>query len=146
MTDPHIVRPGDAPTPFTADEIRRGCGDGRTVTSVTRTGAGEVTSVSRFSEGDDEGASIAADGQSLRVTWHDLQAHASFPADSTTITTDTIETPLGELECLRYEVTRDDGTHTFWFATERPGMPIRHSVERNGDTLSTTTVTADEYT
>ena len=30
--DPRRVRPGDAPTPYTADEIRKGCPEGRTNT------------------------------------------------------------------------------------------------------------------
>lgn len=106
----------------------------------------ETTSMSRFSECDAEGATITSDGQAHRVTWRDLQAHASFPAESTAIANETISTPLGELECLRYVTTRDDGTHTFWFDTARPGMPVSHKLERDGEIITSTVVTADEQT
>lgn len=41
-------------------------------------------------------------------------------------------TPIGGLECLRYDVRRDGGTSTFWFATAHPGMPVRC---RTGDAV-----------
>lgn len=102
--------------------------------------------MSRFSECDAEGAAITSDGQAHRVTWRDLQAHASFPADSTAIANETISTPLGELECLRYEVTREDGTHTFWFDIARAGMPVLHQLEMDGGVVSSTVVIADDQT
>jgi len=118
------------PTPFTADEIRTGCPDGRTVR--TRDEAGTV-SVSRFTDGDDGGPTLvswtegpdgnpAGDTVRTRLTWRQFQQHAAFPADGTTVSQETIRTPLGELECTRYDV---DGM-TFWFDIHRPGMPVRH--------------------
>jgi hypothetical protein len=35
MSDPHVLAPGTAPTPFTADEIRGVCPDGRRGTDRT---------------------------------------------------------------------------------------------------------------
>ena len=118
------------PTPFTADQIRAGCPDGRTVR--TSDGSGTI-SVSRFAGGDDDGATLESwteepDGDTTsdtvrtRVTWRQLQLHAAFPADGTTVSQEAIRTPLGELECARYDV---DGM-TFWFDTHRPGMPVRY--------------------
>ena len=92
--------------------------------------------VSRFVECDEAGATmersrLSLDGSPLgepevdRVTWLELQAHASFPADATTIESERIETAIGELDCLRYTV-RDGATEeVFWFAKDLPGMPIQ---------------------
>jgi hypothetical protein len=130
MDDPHIMGAGLAPTPFTADEIRAGCPDGHTLR--VRTVRGDTVSevVNRFEGGDEDGVTLAeeADGEvsSRRVRWIDLQRHASFPADRTTIAPERITTPLGELDCLRYSVQREE-LMTFWFATAHPGMPVRYS-------------------
>ena len=66
------------------------------------------------------------------MTWRDLQSHASFPTDATTIEPERIETPMGELDCLRYTV-RDGATEkVFWFATDLPGMPVRSVTRSDG--------------
>ena len=59
---------------------------------------------------------------------------------TTTRAADTIETPLGTNECLRY--TRTDGTtvSTFWFARSTPGMPIRYQAEESGRVVSRVTM------
>lgn len=127
------------PTPFTADEIRTGCPDGRTVR--VDDGA-EAISVSRFLDGDLEGATIeswseAADGVAVdepsrsRVTWRQLQQHAAFPEVGTTVSRETIRTPLGEHDCLRYDV----GDMTFWFDVGRPGMPVRYGGAEGWSTM-----------
>ena len=114
--DPHVLAPGRAPTPFTADEIRGGCPTGRTIRlRVDVVGETAFHRVSRFVECDQAGATmehsrLSLDGSPLaepevdRVTWRDLQAHASFAADDTTIESERIETAIGELDCLRYTV------------------------------------------
>ena len=120
MTDetqgPHVLAPGRAPTPFTADEIRAGCPTGRTIRlRVDVVGETAFHRVSRFVECDQAGATmehsrLSLDGSPLaepevdRVTWRDLQTHASFAADDTTIESEWIETAIGELDCLRYTV------------------------------------------
>ena len=54
--DPHVLGPGLAPTPFTADEIRRACPVGRLVTSKTEAADGTVLRVTiRYLSCDDEG-------------------------------------------------------------------------------------------
>lgn len=62
-----------------------------------------------------------SDPQLARVTWRELRQHAAFPAALTTVEPERIRTPLGELDCLRYE----DGTSTFRLAPAHPGMPAR---------------------
>jgi hypothetical protein len=145
MDDPHVVHPGHAPTPFTAEEIRQGCPAGRTMTARTEA-AGEPDRVDLtiFVETDDEGAVLESNGQRHRVTWRELQSHASFPAEVTTIAEDVIVIPLGRMECLSYRVVSDDTVSTFWFAKDRPGMPVLFTTEANGAILSTTFVIADE--
>jgi hypothetical protein len=150
--DPHILEPGQAPTPFTADEIRQGCPAGRTIRlRVDVPGETSFLRVSRFVEADEAGATLersrlSLDGDPLgesdvgRVTWRELQAHASFPAERTTIESERIETAIGELDCLRYTV-RDGATEdVFWFARDLPGMPIQYLTREDGQVVSTVSV------
>lgn len=150
--DPHVLGPGRAPTPFTAVEIRAGCPAGRTVRMrVDAVGEAPFFRVSRFAECDATGATLERSRQSLdgsplgapaanRVTWLDLQAHASFPAGATTVEPERIETAIGVLDCLRYTV-RDGATEEgFWFATALPGMPIRYLTRTDGAVVTTGSV------
>lgn len=138
--DPHVLGPGLLPTPFTADEIRASSGRGKTIRLLVEQPDGEAFErVNRFTDCDDEGAMLerwrvapdgGVDGQvaSGRVTWLELQGHAAFPAERTTVGEETIELPIGRVECLRYD-TRDEApdaaVETFWFARAFPGMPVR---------------------
>ena len=55
--DPHVLAPGRAPTPFTADEVRGGCPAGRTIRlRVDVVGETSFHRVSRFVECDEAGA------------------------------------------------------------------------------------------
>ncbi|HUR15048.1 MAG TPA: hypothetical protein VM097_11220 [Mycobacteriales bacterium] len=147
--DPHVLRPGLAPTPFTAEEIRRGSVPGRTLRVLVEPVGGEPTlRVNRYVECTQEGATLqrwqaALDGTPYgepevdEVTWLELQAHAAFPAEHTTIDPERITTPLGDLDCLRYTVLRDDTEVVFWFAVDRPGMPVRMVTRQSGEVVST---------
>jgi hypothetical protein len=135
--DPHVLAPGTAPTPFTADQIRAACPSGRTAVFAVTGAAGAVSHrMSRFVDSDDDGTTFergacTPDGQPVdglegrRMTWLDLQRHASFPAAAVTIDEDTLDLPVGRLDCLRYVVTDDEDVTTFWFATSIPGMPVK---------------------
>src|SRR5688572_23478557 len=112
--DPHVLASGHAPTPFTADEIRDASGVAKPIRRlVDDAGGPSYHLVSRYLECDDVGATMerarfSLDGAPLgdpqvgRVTWLDLQTHASFPADATTIESEVIDTAIGDLDCLRY--------------------------------------------
>jgi hypothetical protein len=156
--DPRVHQTGHAPTPFTAEEIRLRSSQGR-VKHVRVESADEPTYVrsQRFVDCDEEGATVERvrltdDGAPAgpvardRVTWLDLQSHASFPVDRTDIAEERIETPIGELDCLRYTVTEGDAVDTFWFAKVAPGMPVRYTSTVAGRVVSTTTVILDEAT
>jgi hypothetical protein len=152
IRDPHVLAPGRAPTPFTADEIRGGCPPGRTIRlRVDAVGETPFHRVSRFVECDETGATmersrLSLDGSPLaepeldRVTWRDLQAHASFPADDTTIESERIETAIGELDCLRYRVHEGATDEVFWFAKDLPGMPIQCVTRTDGQVVTTVSV------
>jgi drug/metabolite transporter (DMT)-like permease len=156
--DPHLLGPGRAPTPFTAEEIRRRSTEGR-VKHIRVESADEpayVRSV-RFVDCDAEGATVERtrldhDGaptgalERHRVAWSDLQAHASFPAEQTEIAQERIEIPIGVLDCLRYTVTDGESVDTFWFAKDAPGMPVRYTSAVAGQVVSTTTVIFDDIT
>ena len=78
--------------------------------------------------------------ESDRVTWEDLRAHASFPADATTIASETVSTALGSLDCLRYTVVDEETSNDFWFATSLPGMPIQSVTRVAGEVVTTVSV------
>ncbi len=153
--DPHVLGEGLAPTPFTADEIRSGCPEGRTIRiRVTPSAGHPYVRVSRFEECDDEGAVLARwrigrDGEPdaamerARVSWLDLQRHAAFPVGATRIDAAAIVLPFGEFDCLVYRVVRHGRESVFSFARALPGMPVR--VERHGpDGIDTELMVADE--
>src|SRR5262245_14430920 len=128
-TDPKVLGPGMAPTPFTAEQIRAGCPAGRTIELVIAEDGEEHRRYNRFVSCDEEGAvvergSVGETGEPSRSTWAEMQAHASFPAAITTIEPETIDLPLGVLDCLRYTVQDDDAVMTFWFSPSYPGMPV----------------------
>jgi hypothetical protein len=141
-SDPHVFRPGDAPTPFSADEIRDGCPAGRTIGLLIELRDGDpYLTINRFVAVDDEGAdheteSLTMDGEpmnetaKLRTKWIDFQSHASFPEKQTEIVTEVLETRMGDLRCKRYTVTDGPTTDVYWFAEEKPGMPVK--VETSG--------------
>jgi len=153
MNDPHVMHPDHAPTPFTADEIRSAAPAGYTVVTVTE--QGDVASRRRtdFTHVDAEGATMVmtpidehgepiGKSREVVVAWTDLQAHASFPTEITVRTSDTITTPLGRLDCIRYDVSSEDHTNTFWFSPRHPGMPIRLTSDAlNGPTTTIVSIT-----
>lgn len=150
--DPRILGPGLAPTPFTADQIRAGCPAGRTIKLlVEEAGAAPHVRYNRFTACDATGATIErgnvddpADAESERATWADLQAHAAFPASDTTIEPETIDIPLGAVDCHRYTVGAGERVHVFWFAPAYPGMPVRIVRRESGRITNTTTMIASE--
>jgi hypothetical protein len=154
--DPHVLAPRHAPTPFTADEIRGASRVGKSIRRLVEdAGIPPYHLVSRYLECDDAGATMerarfSLDGAPLgepqvgRVTWLDLQTHASFPADATTIESEVIDTAIGRLDCLRYTVRDGTTEEVFWFAKDLPGMPVQQLTRTDGKVI--TTVTVLEYT
>lgn len=134
-SDEHLLGQGLLPTPFTAAEIRASSREGKTIRLLVEPhDGGSFERVNRFRDGDDQGATLEqwradAPGEvsARRVTWRELQQHAAFPAESTRVSTEVLDLPIGRCECLRYDTSAVDGEPAarFWFALEHPGMPVR---------------------
>lgn len=141
--DPHLLGPGLLPTPFTAAEIRDATGTGKLIRLLLEGQDGPMGEhVNRFRDTDEEGATLdrwaAEDPNAVvsnRVTWAELQGHAAFDADTTSVSTVSLSSPLGELTCRRYDT--DDGV--FWFSIAHPGMPVQYE----SDGLRTTVLSIE---
>lgn len=156
MTDPRVMHPDHAPTPFSAAEIRLATTAGQTVETMTEQGGVVSRRRTVFTHVDADGAVMVdttidergepvGEPREVVAAWVDLQAHASFPTEITIRTSDTIETPLGTVGCIRYDVSSDDHTNTFWFSPEHPGMPVRlTSTARHGPTTTVVSITRPE--
>lgn len=150
--DPHVLEPGAAPTPFTADEIRDATKVGKSIRRLVESAGEEPFHlVSTYLECDETGATLersrfSLDGATLgepavnRMTWLDLQGHASFPAEDTTIESERIDTAIGELDCLRYTVREGSTDEVFWFAEDLPGMPVQQLTRTDGKVVTTVSV------
>ncbi len=157
MSDPHLLGPGLLPTPFTAAEIRDATRGGKTIRILVEEPDGAATiRVNRFLDTDEDGATlerwqsgptgIVEGGISRsRVSWSELQAHAGFAADRTTLSSETLELPLGRVECLRYDVrdTAESAPSTFWFAIAHPGMPVRYETPMDAGIQRTTVISIE---
>ena len=145
--------PKTAPTPFDADAIRGATKDGRSYVFLVKDGGqpkGRRKMV--FSEVTDEGATLTSSNQDLfghpkgepdvkKVTWNDLMAHATYPAEATTITEASVKVPAGSYDCKLYTVKEsEDGQDQVtraWFAKSLPGAPVKHEVERGSKVVRT---------
>ena len=152
--DARVLGPGLAPTPFTAAEIRAGCRPGRTITTHVEGDGGISVRTTTYLSADAEGGEfesrvLGSDGTVVetgvgRASWIELQSHAAFPADRTTIEERRLELPTGSADCLLYTVRDGDVVRRFWFDTTRPGMPVRVESEVAGVVTSVSTVVADK--
>ena len=61
----------------------------------------------------------------IRTKWTEFQSHASFAEEQTQIDSEVLETRMGELQCKRYTVTDGPTTDVYWFAVDKPGMPVK---------------------
>lgn len=95
-------------------------------------------------------SAFTADGEPLgepaigRTTWLEFQEHASFPAAATTIEPEALTSFLGRLECLVYTVENGESVSRFWFATTRPGMPVKVETRVGGEISYEMAMTGDE--
>ncbi|MFB7249239.1 hypothetical protein [Microbacterium sp. NPDC056234] len=154
----HVLGPGLLPTPFTAEEIRRATGGGKTIRiQIENPDGSRSLRVNRFRETDAEGATLdrwasgptgIVEGEisSGRVTWTELQGHAAFPSDRTVLSSETLDLPIGRVDCLRYDVrdSADAEPTAFWFSVAHPGMPVRYETPVDGG-IQRTTVIAIEW-
>lgn len=154
--DPHVLSPDLLPTPFSADEIRDGCPPGRTCRTLVEPADGPPqVRVSRFGEHTADGVLYERWVESVDgvmegepavspVPWAALQRHAGFPAAVSTVAAERISTPLGDLDCLRFDVRDGADVTTFWFARSLPGMPVKVVEVVNGRVTETATLVSNE--
>jgi hypothetical protein len=146
----------NAPTPYTANQIRSATHVGRTLTFVIESpDKPPVKQRFRFVDVDDERATIATEildekgnvlGQpEMKIsTWEELRKHASYPKTATTISSAVVETDAGSFPCKRYTVVEiKDGSETrtvACFANELPGPPVEMTKEKDGKLVMSMTL------
>ncbi len=143
-----------APYPYTVFQIRAGC-QHRVIEYRTEKKGGAVI--------DESWAFTNADGDSVNITtttfdaagkvagtpttetakWTDLHEHARFPRATTVIDQDTLSTPAGTFDCMRYVVTIGDEVKTYWFARHIAGPPVKVLVTKGGEQMMTMTMQAN---
>lgn len=133
------------PTPFSAEQIRAACAPGRlNAYLVVAAGADAYVDTWWFESGDEEGAEMAhlrstaagvplGEPETSRATWRELQAHASYPAATTEVTTGQITTAAGTFDAWCYLTRGEAGEVTrAWFARTLPGPPVLMVTEKDG--------------
>lgn len=129
------LHPGHLPTPFSADQIRDASRVGRRI-RIRTDAAGETTFREvRYVATDADGATqqfipTDADGNQAgppverRSAWRDLQGHASFAADRTTVEETSHDLAWGTEPCWLFRVSDGEAETRYWFARRLPGMPV----------------------
>ena len=152
--DANRMQEGFAPTPFSAEEIKEYCKPGHETRYLfEKEGQKSVIQIATFLESTDptkarfssrqestEGELVKDEGI-VEVEWSTLQAHASFPAQPTTIVEELLTLEDTEYDCWKYTmvrtmkptpVTTATVTMTLWFAKDMPGPPIKMIQEMDG--------------
>jgi len=139
---------GHAPTPFSADDLRRSFPDGTQLRfELGSIDAEPQVQILSFSNPSDAGVEVQVelvdpDGTVVvsspveTAMWEELQSHASFPEADVTLTREPHETRLGVAECWHYAVRSVQNERTlvthYWFDIERPGPPVDFTMEFDG--------------
>ena len=137
--DPHKVKPGDAPAPYTVDEIRKACPEGRTDVFRMEGKGPKMLRTMTWTKCDEKGADIVTviakedgtkmGGDTKTSTWKEMQAHGSFAESDTKITEETVEVPAGKFDCWLYTVNQKMANQTvtihLYFAKTMAGPPVK---------------------
>lgn len=140
----NIIKEGHAPTPFSAEEICETCQTSTIKYLLEMKGREDTYQITEFinisktgsyfnTTTTDKNGKVLSRRRKNYAKWTDLQAHASFPEENTTITTDKIKLDPGEFECLVYTVETGDRLEKFYFAKELPGPPVYYEKFQNGE-------------
>jgi len=142
--DSNRIDEASAPTPFSAAEIQGACPTGATRTFRLTMGDKTVTQSMTFRDADAlgtyvEGAVTGPNGVeinhsiSAKITWAELQGHASFPRETTTITRRSAVVTAGSFDCWHYQTEDAAGlVSEYDFAIALPGPPIHMTMHRGG--------------
>lgn len=144
----HRLAPDRHPTPFSGEQIRDASPPGtRVAFRVEQEGEDPVIERWEFvSVGQVDGTrrrwtqlpdGTVIDGPAEETsTWLSLQAHASYRADTTTLTAGVVEIPMGSFEGWIYTIRNDDGSvTTASFAHDFPGPPVLMETVRKGEVV-----------
>ncbi|MBN2383511.1 hypothetical protein JXQ70_11565 [bacterium] len=142
------MQPDQLPTPFSAEQIRDFCKNGRKIMMLIEVpGKAPMLQVTDFANSTDEIASLTSYNMDLKGTligekqtsqksWKDLQAHAAFPAVLATVRSDMMQLSIGKYDCWFYTMTEEkDGKkeiNSLWFAKDLPGPPILYRKKIDG--------------
>ncbi|MHC4940921.1 MAG: hypothetical protein ACYTHK_18425 [Planctomycetota bacterium] len=146
--DPRVMEEGKAPTPFTAEQIRWASPEGRVCLMKMKNPQGNFLVRFSFGKGDAKQTTFETAGMTLEkqelgpprsrtVTWTELQGHASYDEDKTTISEEQKTVGAGKFDCWLYSVKVGEETHRFWFAKVLPGPPVMLEVESEGKITQT---------
>lgn len=151
--DENRMAQGFAPTPFSAEQIRKSLPKNSWIKLRNETPGSPTTEITfRFTRGTKSNAGIetsvtAEKGgmqggpQASKPSWKELQSHASFPETAARIECGRIRTFKGDLDCWLYEI-REGGTVTkYWFAKELPGPPVLLEETKDGRLVRRMTMT-----
>jgi len=143
---------GDLPTPFSAEQIMKALPQGSWIRLRNEVKGENTDILLRFGNGNSkavhlETAVSAEDGKPLgepqhsKPEWKELQSHASFPADNSTIKSAMLKTFKGDLCCWLYEVKEGDTVTRYWFSPDLPGPPVLLEEFKNGELSRRMTMT-----
>ncbi|MHC4451291.1 MAG: hypothetical protein ACYS0E_14325 [Planctomycetota bacterium] len=146
--DPRVMGEGKAPTPFTAEQIRWASPEGRVTVLRVKSPRGPVLVQFSFGKSDAETTTFETAAMSLKkdaigpptsrtVKWTELQGHASYDKDATTITEESVTVPLGKYDCYVYTVKRGEELHRYAFAKILPGPPVYVSIKKGEEVVQT---------
>jgi hypothetical protein len=136
--------PAHHPTPFSAEQIRQACAPGRrNVYRVAAAAADPYLETWTFRRGDATGGQFTQlrtglDGmprsevEQIGATWDELQAHASYPAATTSLAVATVAATAGTFDGWLYETVEGESVTRAWFARGLPGPPVLIVTERTG--------------
>ncbi len=149
--DSNRMEKGFAPTPYSANEIKLNCPQGRVIVfQVETSGKPLFFQTMKFGTESQDGTvvestitdaagNIVGQKQFIVSKWTELQAHASFPEDRTRIETQEFTTPLGTFDCWLYTISSETNAvkseKRFWFAKILPGPPICYE-EKTSDVVT----------
>ncbi len=142
-----------APTPYTAEQIRKATAVGRTYEFRTEvagapsrrlviafTNVSDAEAETKNSLLDEQGKELAPPKIS-HAAWDELRRHAEFPRAATVIANEKIAVPAGTFDCVRYTVTEGPGdVSKFYFAKQMPGPPVLFMTDKQGTRVMTTTL------
>jgi pimeloyl-ACP methyl ester carboxylesterase len=139
------MKPGDAPTPYSAEQIRKALPKGSWIKFNNELiGKQKMEIIFNFGKGNNKEAALVVDAldekgspiaepRSSKPSWKELQSHASFPAENTSISSARLKTFKGDLDCWLYEVKEGETATRYWFAKELPGPPVLLEEYKNGE-------------